>query len=101
MGDDYVDLNPDESVEQQVETGASENGAVVAGDADVPGLPIIVPGLFAIQTDGAALASAPIVRNPELINLMPIRRYRSDALWASRKHWYMIWRALNFESAEH
>lgn len=68
MGDDYVDLDPYESVEQQVETGASENGAVVAGDADAPDLPIIVPGLSAIQTDGAALASvsAPIVPNPEV-----------------------------------
>jgi hypothetical protein len=71
MTDDYyVVLGSDESVKQQVKTGASQNGAAMAGDTDAPELSIIVRGLTAVQTDGAALAAAsvPIAPNRRLIS---------------------------------
>lgn len=71
MGDAYVDLDPDEPVEQQVETGAGEDGAFVTGDAGTADSPIVVPEPAAVRSGVAATASdsVPIAPNPEIDQL--------------------------------
>lgn len=55
MGDDYVDLDPDELPDEpQDGVSANVDGHQVASVVDAPDLPVLVPALSAIQADHAA-----------------------------------------------
>lgn len=59
MGDDYVDLDPDDLPDNpQDGVSAIVDGYQVANVVDAPDLPVLVPALSAIQADNAAPESA-------------------------------------------